>query len=211
MIPEIIFENKSILVVLKPAGVTSEDGKLPGVPTLLSKDGQKPLVVHRLDKEVSGIMVLAKTKSAAAALSKQITEGVFKKCYEAVVEGEPSDNDTLNDLLFHDKRLNKTYVVRRERKGVKEAVLHYKKIQTIVFENNKISKLFIELETGRTHQIRVQLASRKMAIIGDRKYGSSYVGKVALFSKKLKFIDPDSKRMVEFSAEPPKTFPWGLF
>ena len=211
MTPEILFENDNIIVCIKPAGITSEDSVKAGMPTLLETDGKKPYVVHRLDKEVSGVMVFAKTSVAAAKLSKQISNGLFKKQYVAIVEGEAEHEARLEDLLFHDRRLNKTYVVKRQRNGVKKAALKYICTGISEFDGKRLSFLNIDLETGRTHQIRVQFASRKMPIVGDRKYGSSFSGAVALMSKSVSFINPENNKQIEFSLTIPDTFPWNIF
>ena len=206
-----IFEDEYIVVCIKPAGVQSEDGKQPGMPSLLSKNGEKLYVVHRLDKEVGGLMVFAKSKSVAASFSAQIQSGDFKKEYLSVVEGEIEENGRYEDLLFHDRNRNKTYVVNRERKGVKKAVLGFKRLSTVCHNGTHLSLVRIKLETGRTHQIRVQFGSRKHPVFGDRKYGSKDTGCFALFSCFISFIHPINNKNLEFEFRPLELYPWNLF
>lgn len=207
-----IFEDEAIIVCIKPNGVASEDGKASGMPTMLSKGcGNKPFVVHRLDKEVGGLMVFAKTKVAAADLSVQMQSGLFSKEYLAVVEGEIETTSRYEDLLFHDRGRNKTYVVKRERKGVKDASLGFTREGLAFYNGEKLSLVRIKLETGRTHQIRTQFAFRKHPVFGDRKYGSHGVGQFALFSAHLSFKHPLSGEQLSFSEKPEDAFPWSIF
>ncbi len=208
---DILFEDKSIIVCLKPAGLQSQGGKGDLVALLdeyfsRTDPTAKAYPVHRLDKETTGIMVFAKTSKAAAELSAQITRGEMKKHYFAVVQGEPEDEGVLKDLLFHDRQKNKTYTVKRSRKGVKEASLEFIKKAT----KDSLSLLDILLHTGRTHQIRVQFASRKMPLLGDGKYGGGS-GKLALFAYKLEFAHPNTKEKLCFTAPLPDETPWNLF
>ena len=173
---EILYENNSYIVLNKPKGVLSEEGKSKSVASLLGRD--ELYTVHRLDKDVSGVMVYAKTKDAAANLSAQMQNGKFKKEYFTVVEGKPLESERLVDLLFHDKSKNKTYVVKRQRNGVKEAILTYERLDSKATDNGELSLLKVKLETGRTHQIRVQFASRGFSLFGDRKYGSKVIGNI---------------------------------
>lgn len=208
---DILFEDKSIIVCMKPAGLQSQGGKNDLVAVLdeyfsLNDPSAKAYPVHRLDKETSGVMVFAKTQRAAAALSAQITRNEIKKHYYAVVQGEPESSGVFKDLLFHDRQKNKTYAVKRSRKGVKEASLEFQKIGSA--EN--LALVDILLHTGRTHQIRVQFSSRKMPLIGDGKYGGGS-GKLALFAYKLEFAHPETNEPLCFTATPSKEYPWNLF
>lgn len=204
-----ILENTSeYIVCIKPAGVLSEDTS-GGMPCLLADGDKKPLVIHRLDREVSGVMVFANDKKTAAELSREITDKTFSKEYLAVVEGDVGSGTVLEDLLFYDRTKSKTYVVNRERKGVKKASLEFIKLASAETENGIVSLVKIKLHTGRTHQIRVQFASRKNPILGDRKYGSSAKCQVALFSHKISF-NLNGKNH-EFKALPENSFPWSLF
>ena len=206
---EILYENEMYVVLIKPVGVLSESTGSKSVASLLGVD--ELYTVHRLDKDVSGVMVYAKTKAAAAFLSKQMQNGDFSKEYFAVVEGLAEENGRLVDLLFHDKTKNKTYVVKKQRKGVKEAILTYERVGAKETEGLKLSLLKIKLETGRTHQIRVQFASRGFSLFGDRKYGSKAIGNIALFSCKISFICPAKNERVTFETNPQNDIPWNLF
>ena len=202
----ILYDCKYFTVCEKPSGLISElsEKTETSLPALLSKQlGDIPLfTVHRLDKEVGGIIVYAKSEKIAAALSAQITDSRFKKEYTATVSGKPTeDSALLCDLLFHDRAKNKTYVVKRKRQGVKEARLSYELLS--YDEKTDRSLLKIKLYTGRTHQIRVQLASRGFPICGDRKYGSAETVKpMRLFASSLSFVHPVSEEELSFSITP---------
>lgn len=177
---EIIYQNNDFVVIVKPVGKDSEHD----IPLLLKEQLSSDIyVLHRLDKNVGGLMVYAKNKKAAALLSKEISEQKMIKEYVALVEGEVDDEGIFEDFLFKDSRKNKVFVVKKERKGVKYAKLSYKRL------NNTIPSLVrIHLYTGRTHQIRVQFASRKLPLIGDKRYGSkSDVKDPMLYSCYLSF------------------------
>ena len=207
---QIYFENSSILICEKPAGISSEDG---GLPDLLCKQigVNKLYTVHRLDNVVSGGIVYAKTKEAAASLSSQIVSGRFKKVYIAVAEGILDENEGVwDDLLFYERKQSKSYVVKRDREGVKRALLQYKVIRHFLTESGRdVSLIELELLTGRTHQIRVQLASRKHPVLGDRRYGSRENLKgIALRSYKLRLIDPETESEMDFEFPLPNEYPW---
>ncbi|MBR6509251.1 MAG: RluA family pseudouridine synthase [Clostridia bacterium] len=204
---KIIFEDESIIVCIKPRGIVSQEdagGKESMVKLLSDYTGGEIYPLHRLDRDVAGIMVFAKTKTAAAFLSEEIREHKFNKEYIAVVHSKPQENSgEMRDLLFKDSRKNKSYVVKRERKGVKEAILEYELLETFMIEGDECSKVKIKLHTGRTHQIRVQFASRKMALLGDKKYGSrDNFDKIHLWSYSLSFKHPVTKEKLNFKAEP---------
>ncbi|MBO4769517.1 MAG: RNA pseudouridine synthase [Clostridia bacterium] len=175
---DIFYDCPRYTVIDKPAGADSE--KLPDL--LSAQTGEKHFSVHRLDKDVSGLMILAKSPEAAGELSKI----KYRKEYLALVLGCPDPEEgTFEDFLFHDRAKNKTYVVKKERKGVKKAVLRYKVLE----KGEKASLVSVLLETGRTHQIRVQFASRGMPLAGDAKYGGGK-GTPALRAVRLTFTDP---------------------
>lgn len=207
----IIYEDNDIIAAIKPTGVDSEKGMVEGLKALTNSD--YIAVLHRLDTAVSGVMVYAKTKAAAANISSQIVNGDFKKQYWAVVAGVPTEaSGRYEDLLFKDSAKNKSYVVKTERKGVKKAVLEYRTLSTAHLDNGDISLINISLHTGRTHQIRVQFSHRKMSLLGDKKYGSRYECPVALFSHKITLSHPTSKEPLCFEAEPDYTkFPFNRF
>lgn len=157
---EILHSDQNIIVIVKPVGLDSEHD----VPAAL--DGEI-YPVHRLDKNVGGVMVYARTKSTAAALSKAIQEGTMIKEYVALVHGTPPENGDWEDLLFKDSSKNKVFVVKKERKGVKKARLTFTRLFA-----GETSLVRIRLYTGRSHQIRVQFSSRGFPLVGDHKYGS---------------------------------------
>lgn len=195
---EILFEDRELIVCIKERGLLSQKGK-EGERTMLTDleehTGEEVYPVHRLDKEVGGVMVFAKTKSAAARLSAQVNDSTMEKEYITLAEGCPDEKEgTMEDLLFFDRSKNKAFTVKKERRGVKKASLSYKTLA----EGDGLSLLRVKLHTGRTHQIRVQLASRKMPIVGDRRYGSKREsGIIALWSCYISFVHPTTgERMV---------------
>lgn len=212
---KILFEDNYIAVCFKPSGIISQstDGGNDMISLLnshFSENGEKTHAypVHRLDRETAGIMVYAKSAKAAAVLSKQAEQNQIKKRYYAVVNGIPEEKTgILEDLLFRDKQKNKTYVVKRMRKGVRSASLEYE----VIGESENAALLDILLHTGRTHQIRVQFASRKMPLYGDGRYGGGS-GKLALFAHTLEFTHPKSGEKMSFSEKPDfEEFPWSQF
>lgn len=157
---EILYSDPEIVVCVKPVGMDSEHE----VPEAL---GGEIYPIHRLDKNVGGVMVYAKKKTAAAALSKAVQEGTMVKEYLAMVHGTPPEVGDWEDLLWKDSAKNKVFVVKRERRGVKKARLEYKRLT-----EGETSLVRIRLHTGRSHQIRVQFSSRGFPLVGDHKYGS---------------------------------------
>ena len=157
---EILYSDKNIIVCVKPVGLDSEHD----VPAQL---GGEIYTLHRLDKNVGGVMVYARTKAAAAALSKAIQDGTMVKEYVAMVHGTPPETGDWQDLLFKDSSKNKVFVVKKERKGVKKARLEFARLR-----EGETSLVRIRLHTGRSHQIRVQFASRGYPLLGDHKYGA---------------------------------------
>lgn len=161
---EILLENRDFVVVVKPVGLDAQ----AAVPEEIVRQlGGECFTVHRLDLNVGGVMVYARTKAAAAALSKLIQDGAMVKEYVALVHGEPPETGDWEDLLFKDSAKNKVFVVKRQRNGVKKARLEYRRLT-----QGETSLVRIRLHTGRSHQIRVQFASRKFPLVGDHKYGS---------------------------------------
>ena len=162
---QILYHDTDLAVIVKPVGLDSESA----VPQEIKKTlGGECFTVHRLDQNVGGVMVYARTKSAAAALSRAITEGTMVKEYVARVRGETDESGDWEDLLFKDKSKNKVFVVKRERGGVKRARLTFTRLAV----KDDTSLVRIRLYTGRSHQIRVQFASRKHPLVGDHKYGA---------------------------------------
>ena len=161
---EILYSDKNLAVCIKPVGLDSESD----VPAALKEAlGGEIFPIHRLDKNVGGVMVYARTKQAAAALSKAVQDGQMVKEYVAMVHGTPPEYGDWTDLLFKDSSKNKVFVVKKERKGVKKARLEFKTLST-----GEESLVRIRLHTGRSHQIRVQFSSRGFPLVGDHKYGS---------------------------------------
>ena len=208
-IMEILYQDKDIVVCIKPPRVLSTD-EPGGLPEMLRQElGTEDVrTVHRLDRVVSGVMVLARNARAASELSRQIREDVFQKKYLAVVHGVPETADTLRDLLYRDKARKMTFVANEPQKGAQEAVLHYQLLGT----QRDMSKVQIQLVTGRTHQIRVQFASRGMPLVGERKYAErNDECEIALWSHKIGFHHPGTGEHMVFSNEPPETYPWSSF
>lgn len=206
---EILFENKDLVVCVKPVGVNSQNDKAEDMVKLLKGQLNSDVYpVHRLDTAVGGTMVYAKNSKTAASLSRQISDGTFEKRYLTVITGVLSEKSAvLKDLLFKDSSKNKTFVVKRERKGVKKASLEYELLDSA----SELSLVKVLLHTGRTHQIRVQFASRKMPIVGDGKYGSKDNRcSVALWSSDISFTIDDVR--VSFKSIPDfSAFPWNQF
>ena len=206
---ELIYVDEDILVCLKPARVLSTD-EPGGVPDLAREALGDPKAdvrtVHRLDRVVSGLMVLARNGKAASELSRQIRDNEFEKEYMAVVHGMPdTQTGTLRDLLGRDKARKMTFVASEPAKGVQEAVLDYSLLNTA--EN--MSRVRIRLHTGRTHQIRVQFASRNLPLVGERKYSElDDPCEIALWSYRLAFTHPRTGERMEFSHQPPEVYPW---
>ena len=206
----ILYEDERLLVCVKPAGLLSERG---GLPELLEQQcGGRVYPVHRLDRDVGGVMVYARSRETAAALSALIAARRMQKEYLAVVEGKPeAESAELRDLLYHDAAKNKSYVVQRERKGVKRAALSYRLLESEETEQGRLSLLRIRLHTGRSHQIRVQFASRKLPLAGDARYGSRLRGGIALWSHALRFPHPVSGETLSFTVPAPDAPPWTRF
>ena len=206
---ELVYRDADIVVCVKPARALSTD-EPGGVPELirevLGDPGADVRTVHRLDRVVSGLMVLARNPAAASELSRQIREDTFEKEYLAVVHGAPEEESgRLTDLLLRDKARKMTFVATEEGKGVQPASLSYRVLQ----RKNGLSRVRIKLETGRTHQIRVQFASRNMPLVGERKYSTREDDcEIALWSYRLCFAHPTTGEKIEFTMEPPQTYPW---
>lgn len=205
---DIIYCDKDIVICIKPAGVLSTD-EPGGIPELLrEKLGGEIRTVHRLDRVVSGLMLLARNAEAASLLSQQVRGSDFQKLYLAVVHGEAADSGTMRDLLYRDKARKMTFVTDTPAKGVQEAVLDY---ETLERTDGK-SLVRIKLHTGRTHQIRCQFASRGFPLVGERKY---YTGnddcQIALWSHSLSFLHPTTGERLKFTEYPPFQPPWDYF
>lgn len=208
---DILYQDKRIVVAVKPAGVVSTD-EPGGMPSLLRQALGTDCVrtVHRLDAPVSGLMVFARSAYAAGELSRQIREGEFRKEYLAVLRGTPcAPSGELIDLLGRDRERRMTYVADTLAKGVQEARLRYETLE----EKAGLTLVRIHLLTGRTHQIRVQFASRGLPLAGDRRYGAADdpVSPIALWSAHLAFLHPETGAEMTFDRQPPPIDPWNNF
>ena len=187
---DILYSDKHILVCVKPVGLDSE-AQVPA--ELKAQFGGEIFPIHRLDKNVGGVMVYARTKQAAAALSKAVQEGTMVKEYVALVHGTPPETGDWEDLLFKDSSKNKVFVVKKERRGVKKARLEFTRLTA-----GEASLVRIRLHTGRSHQIRVQFSSRGFPLVGDHKYGSRDDRTAPmLFSCRLTFPHQGTTRQFE--------------
>ena len=209
---EILYEDETIIVIRKPAGLATQSAKVGEADVVselkkyLAENGAKnPYigVVHRLDQPVEGLLVFAKTKDAAAGLTKQLSAGTLNKHYYALVCGKPSaDEGELVDYLIKEQSVAR--VVSPEHKDAKKAVLQYKEVKRMP---EGLALLDIHIDTGRFHQIRVQMANAGWPLYGDTKYNpqvqetSEYV-QTALCAYKLSFVHPKTKKVMEFMIEP---------
>ena len=213
----VLYCDRELLVCEKPTDCLSEPGPGKNLPALaaawLREHGEDPAVrtVHRLDKAVGGLMVLARTHRAAASLIDQIAARTAEKEYLAVLRGVPEqDEAVLEDLLFHDSRVNKTFVVRRPRAGVRAAKLFYRVLGQTEADGGPLTLVQIRLLTGRTHQIRAQFSARGLPLYGDARYGGGS-GPLALWSCRLSFPHPETGYRVKHYQAPPDCAPWDLF
>lgn len=209
----IVLDRPDFVVCEKLPGMNAEGD---GLPALLWAQESFPALypVHRLDQGTGGLTVLAKTPAAAAKLSEFFSSGTVKKEYLAVVQAEQLEpSGTFTDLLFHDRRTNKTYVVNRERKGVKQAACEWELVDTASVRGVPCRLVRVFLHSGRTHQIRIQFASRKMPLAGDARYGSTIKAPYpALWAAGLSFPDPkDPTSVFTFRSAPPAAEPWNAF
>lgn len=209
---EILYSDADILVCIKPPRVlsTDEPGGLPDLVREALGDSKADVrTVHRLDRVVGGVMVLARNAQAASELSRQIRHGETHKTYQAVVYGVlPEKKGMFRDLLIRDKARRMTMVVSDPGKGVQEALLDYQ----VLSEQAGLSRVEIHLGTGRTHQIRVQFASRGYPLVGERKYSQREDPcEIALWSYRFACIHPTTGRPMVFTKDPPETYPWMLF
>ncbi len=190
---EILFLDENIAVCVKPVGLDSQQQMCDA---LSAQVGGAFYALHRLDKNVGGVMVYARNSKTAAQLSRCIAQGELTKEYVALVKGTPPQEDTWEDWLFKDSRKNKVFVVKKERKGVKKAKLSY-----TCLTQGDISLIKVRLYTGRSHQIRVQFASRGYPLLGDHKYGArDSCTAPMLYSCRLCFVY--GGRQVEFTSMP---------
>ena len=214
----IVYKCEDFVVINKPCGVPSQKDNSgdPDSITLCEKmlsslgESGELHIINRLDRVVGGMVLLARSSSSAAELSTRLADGIEKE-YFAVVEGAPTDG-VMRDFIYKDATLGRAYVFKDARRGAKEAVLEYFVLSTAEYKGKTLSLVRVKLKTGRFHQIRAQFSSRKMPLIGDKKYGSKVVGTIhpALFSARLAFELGEKK--YDFNLAPDCTeFPWSLF
>jgi len=208
---EFLYLDNQIAVCIKPAGVLSTD-EPGGLPELVREALNSPAIytVHRLDRAVGGVMLLARTRHAASDLGRQIMAGGMEKQYLAVLRGVPdAPTGTLTDWLARDKAARKTLVVPAAYDGAQKAVLDY----AVLAQADGMTLVRVTLHTGRTHQIRAQFASRGLPLAGDRKYGAPETEDcgVALWSNRIAFIHPKTGERIDVSALPPAVWPWTEF
>ena len=211
---DILYRDDALVVCVKPFRVlsTDEPGGMPDlIREALGQPHAKVRAVHRLDQVVGGLMVYGLSAHGASELSRQIRENTFAKEYQAVIHWRPrEDQGTFRDLLGRNETNRKTYVTQTPAKGVQEAVLHYQ----LLDNRQGFSLVQIQLETGRTHQIRAQFSARGLPLAGDRKY-SRYPDpkewQIALWSNHLSFTHPETGEPMDFRLPPPETAPWTLF
>lgn len=219
---KVVYEDNHLLVVEKPVNILSQgdDTNDKDMVNLLkdyvknkyNKPGNVYIgLVHRLDRPVGGVMVFAKTSKAASRLSEQVRNKTFKKTYRAVIHGTMNKTeDTLKDYLYKNKKTNMVTVVNKNHKEAKDAILNYETLGS----KNGFSLVEIDLKTGRSHQIRVQFASRRHPLFGDQRYGKDVnkVGQqISLWSYKIEIDHPTTKEKMVFTCEPPQQYPWNLF
>ena len=207
--PTILYEDPHLLLIEKPVGIPSQEADGDCLPHRLMDRGYPVKVVHRLDKPTGGVMVYARTDKAAAKLSTLVGQhDQFQKEYLAVVQGVPAETEgTYTDLLYHDVKRNKSYVVDRARKGVREAKLDYSVLETVTTDEGIFSLVRVRLHTGRTHQLRVHMASVGCPLTGDWLYGTedrALISRPALHSYILRFTHPLSGEALEITAPLPQ-------
>ena len=208
---KILYKDKYLVIAVKPCGVLSQPdktGDMAMTDILAEEIGMEVYPVHRLDRAVGGVMVYALTKEAAGKLGGILGSDAFRKEYLTIVYGIPSEvQGTLEDFLLHDARRNMTFVVPESTKDAKKASLSYE----ILEQGKECALLRVLLHTGRTHQIRVQFSSRGMPILGDGKYGSRERHDIALWSYRLSFVHPITKKRLTYHAIPDMVAPWASF
>ena len=212
----IVFEDKYLLLCVKPVGVLPEDSEGGAArPRLLCahysalRQPNYIATVHRLDKITGGLMIFSRRREVTGKLIAAVAAHQVEKEYLAVLRGHPEEKEAeLTDLLFRDAAKNKSYVVKRMRKGVREAKLSYR----VLAETEELTLVRVRLHTGRTHQIRVQFASRGLPLLGDIRYGSKDPKCTAsLWSYRLALTHPLTGEKIDVCQPPPAQYPWNLF
>ena len=211
---DLLYTDRQLVVCVKPVGLIAEQGGEETVPGqlagLLGGSAADYRPIHRLDRAVGGVTVYARTKAAAAHLSRQVEQQTVTKRYLAVLPAPPQPPEgELRDYLFRDSARGKAFPVSGPRKGAKPAVLTYR---TLSVSAEGPALVSVSLQTGRFHQIRCQFAARRLPLLGDGKYGSRVKACTpALWCHTLGFVHPGTGQPAEFTAPPPAQYPWTLF
>ena len=207
-----LYKDETLVICEKPVGVSSES---PGLPELIRKQEGFPVFpVHRLDQSTGGAILLARSSDTCARLQQLFQQNSITKEYLAVVSGIPeTDHGLFEDFLFHDCKNNKSYIVQKKRKGVRSASCEWDVLAKSVADEGTMSLIRVRLHTGRTHQIRIQFASRKLPLVGDQRYGCKIRASApSLWSSGIRFTHPYSDGKTVYTVSyPPDTFPWSLF
>lgn len=199
----IVYQDAEIVVCEKPYGVSSQKSGGENMVDMLAKACECEIFpVHRLDTQTTGLMVYAKTPKSAASLSGQASCGKIKKEYLCLCHGDVGDFGEMTDFLYHDRMKNKSFVSETKRNGTKEARLKFVKISEKSLGECRLNLVRVELLTGRTHQIRVQFASRGFVLYGDGKYGAKDNDRIYLHSAHLAFEHPVTRKILEFESLP---------
>lgn len=198
----IIYQDEDIVVCNKPYGVSSQESTSENMVSALRELCDSEIFpVHRLDTQTTGLMVYAKNANSAKELSKQIADKTFEKEYECLCHGNIEKSGEMVDFLYHDRLKNKSFVVKNKRNGAKEARLEYTVISEKYAGECRLFHVNVKLFTGRTHQIRVQFASRGCPLYGDGKYGAKDNAKIHLHSAHISFLHPVTKEKMEYSLQ----------
>lgn len=204
----VLYDDGALFACVKPAGILSES---PGMPErILAETGAAAHPAHRLDRDTAGVMLFARSAAAAARLGEIIRSGGAVKEYLAVVRGETAPAGEWRDLLYHDPRASKTYVVDRMRRGVREAALSFTRLAAADRDAGTFSLVRVRLHTGRTHQIRAQFAARRYPVAGDARYGGGK-GAMALFSASITLPYPGAGDRLCLTARPEYAGFWAMF
>lgn len=218
----VLYEDNHLLIVEKPVNIAVQEDASKDMDLLnmlksyikekYNKPGDVYLgLVHRLDRPVGGVMVFARTSKAASRLSNELRKQQIYRKYKAIIRGTlPNKQGELVDYLYKDRKKNLVTVVSSKNKGGKKAILEYK----VLSKKDNLSMLEVELKTGRSHQIRVQLANQGTPLYGDQKYGehvNKHGQQIALWASSLSVKHPTKDEMITVESEPPKEYPWAEF
>ena len=218
----VLYEDNHLLIVEKPVNIAVQEDASKDMDLLnmlksyikekYNKPGDVYLgLVHRLDRPVGGVMVFARTSKAASRLSNELRKQQIYRKYKAIIRGTlPNKQGELVDYLYKDRKKNLVSVVSSKNKDGKKAILEYK----VLSKKDNLSMLEVELKTGRSHQIRVQLANQGTPLYGDQKYGedvNKHGQQIALWASSLSVKHPTKDEMITVESEPPKEYPWAEF